>query len=151
MTDANSSNSSATSSEAEDKLQIEVFKALITSSLDYMRNATQVLHTFTSLLLTAHVATLVGFGKNSVPDRIVLCLLPVVLFVASLLIGFVRAATHTGVALTVGDFDATMRAYEQVISERRRQLIAPTFLTLCGITAQSIVIYLIITSRGNPG
>lgn len=122
-------------------MQITVL--LLTNSLEYLRGTSQVLQTLTSLLLTAYVALLgaVGESLGLLSMSVVVTGLPIALFTLSLALLFVRAATYRGEQFTFHDIDGTLKAYEAAVQERRKQLVAPSILTLLGIASFALVLW----------
>jgi hypothetical protein len=137
------------------QMQIEAAKILLSSSIDFVKGATQVLQAFTSLLVTAYVAVLLGVTRTSGFDgftSLIWALLPLVCWVASLAGGYMEAVSYQGSDL---EFDSegnpinALETYERVLRDRRRHLIFPSVLSLIGILAFIISLFeVLIPSNG---
>jgi hypothetical protein len=127
--------------QAERSIDIELTKIIFSNSLEFIRATTQILQGLTSLLLTAYIALLVGFCKDSGLHgfrTIAVAFLPVVLFAGSLTIAFVQAVTYKGANITLdknGNPIGAIATYEAIAAARRRQLRWPAILTAIGILA----------------
>jgi hypothetical protein len=126
---------------ASQQLLLEISKTLLTGTLAATRGTMQTLQSLTGILLAAYSTLLVGFGKQVGIDRIpkVAAAAPVVLYVFSLLAGFVQTILYRGAPITLGDLRSGMQAYETVVAAQRRQLILPALLLLGAIVANGVV------------
>lgn len=115
---------------------------MLSTSLEYQRNISQSLQTLTSLLLTSYIALYVAFGKEYGFFGISPWVsgVPVLLFGGSLVASLGRAAVYRGVEYEFGDLDETVRAYDTVLRERRKQLLLPGVLTMLGIASFAFVV-----------
>ncbi len=131
----------------EEKIQLEALKVLLSSSMDYVRNAMQVLQTLTSLLLTAYIALLVGFGKSLPIHTIPLFLAPAVTLVVALGCGVFASISNSGVPFILGDFQSTISAYSKVVESRKRQIRLPLAFLLLSIIGIAIVVYFMASTQ----
>ncbi len=51
---------------------------------------------------------------------------------------------YPGVSIVIGDLEGTIGAYEKIIRDKRIQVIIPSAITLLGVIAIGVVIYLLI-------
>lgn len=127
------------------KLQLEIAKVLLASSLGFIRNTAQILQGLTSLLLASYVAIFVGIVKQQSTPPLKLALpvylVPVLLFVLSLASSLIAAALYPGYHITVGSLNSVLQGYDNAIRIRRQQLILPSVLTLLGIGASGTNAY----------
>ena len=132
----------STVEKASQELLIEISKTLLSSSLAATRGAMQILQGVTGILLASYTTFLVGFGKevgiNKIP--VIIAVLPIVLYILSLISAFGQVALYHGARLVIGDLHNAFEAYEAVIAAQRKQLILPLFLSLAGIVSVIIVI-----------
>jgi len=122
----------------EKSVQVEIHRALIANTLDYIKTTSQVLSGVTGVLLSTYIALLVGFrrdtGINGIGEWFCV-LIPVMLWLASIASAFVMAVASPRQDLVVLDLRAARETYGQVLRARRNQLIAPAILTLFGLVA----------------
>ncbi len=81
--------------------------------MDFSKSTTQALQTLTSLALTIYIAFLAALGKQLDVGRIPtpLLMLPIFLFLASLLVSFAFAALYRGESLPLTTlYDGAWRA-----------------------------------------
>ena len=122
----------------EKSVQVEIHRALIANTLDYIKTTAQVLSGVTGVLLSTYIALLVGFRRDtgfSNAGEWLLALIPVVLWLISLTSAFIMAVASPRQDLVVLDLRAAMDTYGRVLRSRRNQLIAPAVLTLTGLIA----------------
>jgi hypothetical protein len=132
----------------EEKLQLELSKMLLSSSLEFVRGSLQTLQALTGALLTAYLTLLVGFGKQSglINLPLPLYIIPPFLLGISMVIAFISVLTYKGVNLTPGTIEAAVAAYETVVAARRGHLILPSILTLLGVLSLVIVAICVLTN-----
>lgn len=122
-------------------VEIEAAKIVLTNSVDYIKTTAQTLQALTGLLLTAYVALLVGFCKDTgLPETgsLVQGFLPIVLLIASLLTSGISAIFHKGGTLWFDEArqpQEPLSTLDQVLKARRRQLLWPGVLTLLSVVA----------------
>jgi hypothetical protein len=141
-TEANYEARRARQSDIEKSVQVEIHKALIANTLDYLKATSQVLSGLTGVLLTSYIALLVGFRRDSPlvdAQDWVAALAPVILWVASIASGFVMAVTSPRYDFVVLDLGAAMDTYASVVRSRSRQIIVPALLTVGGLIAFVLV------------
>jgi hypothetical protein len=126
-------------------LQLELVKLLLTSSMDFIRNTTQILQALTGLLLTSYVASFVGLAKqfslSSLPLPLWVYSLPILLLVLSLGSSFVNAVFYSGQRVVFGDLNSALKGYDEAIRARRKHLVLPSVLTFLGIVALAVIAY----------
>jgi hypothetical protein len=119
------------------QLQLEVAKQVVVSRLETVRTAAVALQTLNGLFLTAYLTFLAVVRTNpgSTTFNLFGAIWPIPCFLASLIVAFVSSVAHPGFWLVVGDLDAAIEAYEQIVRSKRRQLIIPALLTLIGLVS----------------
>lgn len=115
-------------------VEVEVNKILLSNNLDYFRGLMTILNGISGVLLAAQVSIVVNF-KNTLTDgpSLTFGLVPVGLFGASLVVGFLSVLLTPSRRYTIGDLESTIAAYEAVVSQRKRQLILPSIITSAGL------------------
>jgi hypothetical protein len=137
----------------EKSVQVEIHKALITNTLDYIKTTAQVLSGVTGVLLSTYIALLVGFRRDtglSGAGEWLLALIPVTCWLASIASAFMMAVASPRYDLVVLDLRAAMDTYGQVLRSRRRQLIVPSLLTLTGLIALALLFNPVFVSPRRP-
>ena len=118
------------------------------NNLEFIRGTIQALQGLTTILLTAYIALLVGFRKEigfSDKRTLLLAFLPIIFWGASLFLGFVSAGMYLrhGSRFVYGDIISTVRAYEQVVSKRLRQLLWPAILSFAGLVCFVVSFFIV--------
>ncbi len=128
--------------EAERQLLLEISKSLLSGSLATTRGAVQMLQALSGLLLTSYTTLLVGFGQRLNIGKIhpILLGLPIAFYTISLLISFGQVFFYRGAHFALGDLESGLKAYEEVISEQRRQLVWPLVFLVGGLVSVTVVI-----------
>jgi hypothetical protein len=128
-----------------EKLQMEMVTILLTSSMDFIRNTTQILQALTGLLLTSYVTLFAGLlstaSSSALPLPQPIYFLPILFFVVSLAFSFISAAFYSGYHIVVGDLDSVLEGYDTAIKARRKQLIWPSVFAILGIGTFGFLAY----------
>jgi hypothetical protein len=137
----------------EKSVQVDIHRALINSTLEFIRGMGQVVSGVTGILLSTYVALLVGFrrdtGFESWRDWL-LALAPAIFWFASLVGAFLAALASPRYDLVVLDLRAAMETYAQVVRSRKHQLILPSALALGGLIAFACVFNSVFVSGRRP-
>jgi hypothetical protein len=110
---------------ADAELQRDLTELLLEQSYGFVRDMTQLLQGLTGLLLTSYLTVLTAIAqlKGHLHVEPVLAALPAGLFTASLALLFLRVVLYQGGSFQFGDLKAAVEAYENALSQRRRQLV----------------------------
>ena len=131
--------------EGVEKLQTEMTTILLTSSMDFIRNTTQILQALTGLLLTSYVTLFTGLlsqaSSSALPLPKPIYFLPILFFVVSLAWSFISAAFYSGYEIVFGDLDSVLKGYDTAIKVRRKQLIWPSVFAVLGIGTFGFLAY----------
>jgi hypothetical protein len=123
-----------TPSPAIDQINANLADTLFSSSLDFVRSAYQTLQAMTLALLAVQVGLVAAFPQTVEKSHLVLLsVTPIVIFVLSLVSGFLITVFRPGFSFTVGDMGSTFRAYESLVKVRRNDVVFPAILTFVGI------------------
>src|SRR2546423_2810667 len=134
------------SNESPNQLALEISKLILSNNFEFIRSTLQSLQTFTSLVLTAYIALLVGFRKDiGFHDKrtLFLAFSPIICWSASLFWGFATAARHLKRQreFVYGDLESTVEAYEQIVRERSKHILWPGILCLLGLVCFVIAFF----------
>jgi hypothetical protein len=129
----------------------EISKLILSNNLEFIRGTLQALQAFTSLVLTAYIALLVGFRKDlGFHDKrtLIVAFAPILCWGASLFLSFLTATRQLqgGSNFTYGDLESTVNAYEQILSDRRKQLLIPGVLCLTGLICFFVAFFVVFLS-----
>jgi hypothetical protein len=87
----------------------------------------------------------VGLSKQKALSAAALPILvyaiPVLFFLLSLIISFLRALFFSGESLVFGDLASTVKAYETILEKRRAHLMLPAIFTFLGIAVFGYIAY----------
>lgn len=135
--------------DAERQLLLEISKSLLSGSLATTRGAVQMLQALSGLLLTSYTTLLIGFGQRLRISKLhpAVLGLPILFYTVSLLISFGQVFFYRGAHFALGDLEKGLEAYEEVISEQRRQLVWPLVFLVAGLGAVTVVIIEVLHAR----
>jgi hypothetical protein len=137
----------------EKSVQVDIHRALINSTLEFIRGMGQVVSGVTGILLSTYVALLVGFRRETGFEGWrdwLLALAPAIFWLASLVSAYLAALASPRYDLVVLDLRAAMETYAQVVRSRKHQLILPSALALGGLIAFACVFNSVFVSGRKP-
>src|SRR5256885_11943749 len=131
--------------------ELEVTKVIFANSFEFLRSTAQVIQALTGLLLTAYIALLVGFCRDHGLHgacQLLAAFAPIALFSASLAIALIQAITYKGTKFVMDESTGIplkpFDTYDTIISERRHQLVWPSFLTGAGVLMLIVSFFIVL-------